>query len=172
MGNKTHWKQEVSIARLKDVLIYAPDAGIFHWVISRRCVKAGEAAGTKNMFGYIAIKIDGRLYQAHRLAWLWITGLLPSMEIDHINRKRDDNRASNLREASSSQNKANTSLRVDNTSGTKGVSYCRQREKYVAQISSSGLKRNLGRYATFAEAKQAYMTASMKFNGDFMNSEA
>lgn len=167
MTTKTHWKQQVTLQRLKELLNYDSETGIFTWAQSRRCVRAGEEAGTISFNGYVAIKVDGKLYRAHRLAWLWVTGTLPTCEIDHINRVRADNRILNLREATSSQNKCNQSVRKDNAVGITGVSYCMERNKFLAQIAINGKNRNLGRFDSIEAAEDAYITASKKMHGDF-----
>jgi hypothetical protein len=70
--------------------------------------RAGDVAGgANNGDRYRRIRVDNQLYQAHRLAWLYMTGEWPSNGIDHINGHRADNRWANLREATQSQNMAN-----------------------------------------------------------------
>lgn len=165
MTDKTHWKRRVTQERIKQLLAYDPATGVFLWMQNRRSVRAGDQAGTINNHGYIAIKVDGILYTAHRLAWLWMTGEFPSTEIDHINRVRPDNRFENLRLASSRENKINTGLRSDNITGFRGVSFCTEREKFVAQISHEGKQMNLGRYSTLDGAKAAYAAAAARLHG-------
>ncbi len=164
---KTHYKQRVTSERLRELLSYNPDTGMFVWLVNRRCVRAGSVAGAVNSHGYIAIMVDGMLYTAHRLAFLWMHGVFPDRELDHINRDRADNRHANLRLATSAQNKANTGIRRDNSSGFRGVSYCKVRKKYLAQIAHNGKKKNLGRYSTLSEAVNAYESASTRLHGDF-----
>src|SRR5690606_33021363 len=83
--------------RLAEVLDYDPTTGIFLWKkpTGSRAV-AGSVAGTVNLSGYIQIQIDGTIYYAHRLAWLWMTGSWPNNEIDHSEMNPADNRWSNL----------------------------------------------------------------------------
>jgi hypothetical protein len=73
-------------------------------------MKAGSTAGSVKRNGYVAIKIDGVLYKAHRLAWYLGTGVWPApeIEIDHINRVKGDNRLCNLRLVTRIGNQANT----------------------------------------------------------------
>lgn len=165
--SKTHWKVRLTRDRLMELLSFDEGTGNFTWVKDRRCVKAGRLAGTINNKGYVAIKVDGILYTGHRLAWLWMTGEFPAVEIDHINRVRKDNRPENLREATSSQNKANSGRHPRNTSGIKGVSYVASRGKYLAQISVDNKRKNLGRFKTIAEAEQAYKSAAARFYPGF-----
>ena len=94
--------------RLKEVLSYCQSSGMFIWENpkSNRVVK-GDTAGAKDHYGYIVIRIDGVLYKAHRLVWLYVHGAMPDGNLDHINRVKDDNRVSNLRVANQSQNMSN-----------------------------------------------------------------
>lgn len=82
---------------LKEILYYNPFTGIFIWKRYRsRFVKPGDIAGTKVKYGYIHIGIDGKIYKAHHLAWLYIHGYFPENQIRHINHIKDDNRIENL----------------------------------------------------------------------------
>jgi hypothetical protein len=143
-------------AELKSILHYNPETGIFTWAKSRR-VKIGSIAGhvDKNN-SYIRISIRCKLYQAHRLAWLYIYGELPTYHIDHINRVRHDNRIHNLREATHSQNLLNASIRSNNTSGFKGVIWHNLVGQWLARATVHGKRVRLGYFATAKEASIAY----------------
>ena len=145
--------------RLKEVLSYDPDSGKFIWKISTsNRVKAGSVAGTLNSTGYIYIRVDGKKYLAHRLAWLHAYGYDPEHGIDHLNGVRDDNRISNLREVSQSCNLQNTKTYSRNTSGFPGVSWDKWRRKWRAQIRSQGRNHFLGYYEDSLEAALARYT--------------
>lgn len=169
--SKTHWKRPVSRERLVSLLSYDANTGSFVWLANRRCIRAGTVAGTVSSRGYLTIKIDGLLYPAHRLAWFYVNGVMPDKELDHINRRRLDNRIGNLRLATSGQNKLNTEIRTDNLTGVRGVSYCATRKKFVAQIAHQGKKKNLGRYASLSEAQAAYEIAALNLHGEFAAKE-
>lgn len=88
--------------------------------------RVGKKAGCPNDAGYVKILIDGKYYSGHRVAWLIMTGEVvkyPEFEIDHINGDRGDNRFSNLRKVTKSENQRNGSKRVNNTSGVHGVNW-------------------------------------------------
>jgi hypothetical protein len=80
-------------------------------------------AGKINSKGYRLIGVDGRWHKAHRLAWLYMTGSWPREQIDHINLIKNDNRFENLREATQTQNHANTRAR---RRGLKGITWSPQ----------------------------------------------
>lgn len=143
----------VSLERLREVLDYDPETGRFVWRISLNARgPAGSVAGTSLPDGYLRIQIDRVPMKAHRLAWLWVHGEMPLCEVDHINRIKSDNRITNLRLATSKQNKENQSLRVTNTSGHKGVHWDKSREKWMAFVVHHRKFKNLGRYDDLNQA--------------------
>lgn len=146
--------------RLRELVDYDKESGIFTWRLSRRRCRLGGIAGYTREDGYVFVRIDKRLYRAHRLAWLWSYGEFPALEIDHINRNPADNRLVNLREVDSSQNKQNIAARRDNRSGYKGVFKHSQTGRWVAQIQADGKAKHLGCFATPEEASLAYQRAA------------
>lgn len=155
--------------QLKELLSYDPETGVFVWLVSTsNRVKAGDVAGTfKADSGYIFISALGHIYRAHRLAWLYMTGEWPPNQIDHINCVRDDNRWSNLREATNAQNQANKGPRCDNSTGFKGVRFDQDRQKFRARVKLNGKEYHLGRFGTAEEAHAAYVAASIELLGEF-----
>ena len=95
-----------SIERVRELFSYDPETGIITWAKRRFGVKLGSEAGTEHK-GYKRVKVDSKLIMAHRLAWAIHYGEWPPEELDHVNRIRSDNRISNLREASHSDNMVN-----------------------------------------------------------------
>jgi hypothetical protein len=145
--------------RLREVLDYDPQTGIF--------TRAGKRAGSSNGCGYLRIRVDGQRYLAHRLAWLHVHGVWPSDQIDHVNTDRADNRIANLRDASRSQNHANTPLSRANTSGFKGVYWAPHTARWRAAIKVNGKKRHLGYFYSANDAALAYEAAANKMFGEF-----
>jgi hypothetical protein len=108
---KLQVKKPLTQARLRELLSYDPETGTFIWRTRsnpRGPDLTGRRAGGLDGEGYWHIRIDGKLYGGHRLAWLWVHGRLPNGRLDHINRSQADNRIANLREANPSQNRANS----------------------------------------------------------------
>lgn len=88
--------------------------------------------------GYLAGSLLGRTYKAHRVAWAIFHGEAPAGEVDHINGDRADNRISNLRAVTKSENQRNAKRRADNTSGKTGVSWCARDSAWVVQVQANG----------------------------------
>ena len=145
--------------RLRELLDYDAETGVFTWRESRGGSNTGQVAGCPHPKGYIRICIDGRRYAAHRLAWLYVVGALPSGEIDHINGERNDNRIANLRDVSTQINQQNQRrARTNNrSSGLLGVT--RKRGRWQAQIETNGKNVFLGCYSTKEDAHSAYLKA-------------
>ena len=138
--------------RINELLIYSPDTGLFTWKINRRGkATAGSIAGSKNGCGYIIIKIDGRSYQAHRIAWLVMYGSFPNDMIDHIDGNRENNKINNLRQATAEQNMWNSVAGKNNKTGVKGVSWDNKNKKFRACISVKGKDKQIGRYSSLKE---------------------
>lgn len=156
--------------RLKELLDYNPSTGDFFWRVDRGGKRAGDRAGCKKRL-YVAISVDDQIYRAHLLAWLWMTGEFPALFIDHRDLDKHNNAWSNLREATKSQNQANTGLIATNASGLKGVSRYRAGERagkpWQATIQKNGKSIFLGHFATKEAAHAAYVAAAEKHFGEF-----
>ncbi len=144
--------------RLKEVLNYNPTTGIFIQKKKRQGVCVGNEAGYLGSNGYRYISIDGKNYRSHRLVWLFIEGYLPENEIDHLNGKRNDNRLSNLREASRRCNAQNCKIYLTNTSGFPGVSWSKRYKNWQAKIMINNKHYYLGSYDTALDAALARLT--------------
>lgn len=170
-------------SRLKEIYEYNPETGIFFrrpdtsrskwWNAKHEGQPAGwiSAHGRVNdTLPYLRLRIDGKSYFQHRCAWLYMTGEWPTNEVDHVNGQGLDNRWTNLREATKTENAWNTGIRSNNTSGFKGVSWSKDRQKWVATITVNGKFRRIGRFDTIEEARAAYDAESAKQHGEFLAS--
>lgn len=125
--------------RVRELLNYDAETGQFTWRVDRTGkARVGARAGTLQNNGAASIGIDGKVYLAHRLAWLWTHGEWPASGIDHINGDRSDNRLDNLRSATPMQNGANRCLDRRNKSGYRGVSWHKDKQMWLAQITVAG----------------------------------
>lgn len=114
---------------------------------------AEKPAGGSDGHGYISVRINYQIYQAHRIVWCWHNGEIPfGLQIDHIDGNRNNNRIENLRLATGAENSRNCKLRSDNTSGITGVTWDKCREKWVARPSFSGRSYHLGRFRDLSDA--------------------
>lgn len=161
----------LSADKLRSLLAYDPETGVFRWRKPRPNCTPGTVAGGKTSYGYWKISIEGRPYLAHRLVWLLSYGTWPEQEIDHANGVRDDNRLRNLRVATASQNQANKGMRADNASGVKGVCWDKSRKMWLAGISINGRQKFLGRFAILEQAAAAYEKAAREQFGQFARPE-
>ncbi len=140
---------------LKSILHYDPETGLLTRKTASNKYGIGHVPGWRHDNGYIKISIKKKMDYAHRIAWAIHFGKWPEKKIDHINRDRGDNRIVNLRLADDSQNAANQSLRSDNTSGKKGVTWNKIKRKWQAQIQFRG-KRKAGYFDSIDDAAKFY----------------
>lgn len=139
--------------RLHELLFYRPEVGLFFWKDTSRLVgsnagRAGLPAGSVNSRGYRTIKVDGRYYKAHRLAFLYVTGHWPSGVVDHINWDTDDNRWANLRDVSQAVNSAHRKPH----SNQGGLHFSKRKRRWEARITRDRRRIYLGSFATREEA--------------------
>lgn len=154
---------ELTQARLKEILSYDPETGVFTWLktICNRA-KKGDIAGTYGN-GYRYIKIDYKQCKASRLAWLYMKGYMPEHEVDHKDRVPSNDKWENLRHVSHQCNMRNRSISKNNTSGVIGISWIRERKKWFANIMISGKTIGLGRFKLKINAARARWQAEAKY---------
>lgn len=162
-------KEGPNPATMRRLLSYSPASGVFVWVenppVGPR-VK-GRIAGNRDTKGYVAMRVDGRTYKAHRLAWLYMTGEWPAKMLDHKDGDPSNNRWGNLRLASDAQNAANRKRKVDNKSGLKGVYWNKEQRKWASSASANGRRRFLGYFDCPAAAYFAYCVEANRCQGEF-----
>lgn len=129
---------------------------------------AGCAAGSvKKSDGYVRVFANGRSLLAHRVIWALVYGEVPVLDIDHADRNRSNNKLSNLRIATRSQNCMNRPAHRTNKVGIKGVHWHRATGKWAASIRFDGKRKHLGVFGTVSEAATAYRSAASTLHGDF-----
>jgi hypothetical protein len=157
----------LSVRELKENVTYDPDTGVFRRAKPTLRIKSGAEVGTINNCGYKVIYINWNQYLAHRLAWFYINGEMPSDQIDHINGNRSDNRFSNLRKATAQENLWNVKKHVDNKSGYKGVHFHKPNGKWRAQGMLRGKRHHLGLFDTPEQAYAAYCDFAHNSFGEY-----
>lgn len=139
------------IDSLRATLLYDQDAGKFYNLRKLGCGDAPRPLGSVGKRGYAKVYFGGRCYPAHRLAWFYVTGQWPELDIDHINGVRHDNRFCNLRAVTRKQNRENTIVSWS-SSGFRGVSWSKSHSAWKAQVGHNGRQHILGYFADKVEA--------------------
>jgi len=172
IGTSREKRKDLTYDRLRELLTYNPKTGKFFRRTSRGRARAGAECGGTLSERYVRIGIDGKLYSAHRLAWLYVHGYLPENGLDHIDRDPSNNRIENLREVSPSCNKRNCGNPRTNTSGVKGVGWDKRLGKWFVHIMVDRRMFNLGRYSDFDDAVCARLAAEQCLGWDGCDSSS
>ena len=171
-------KTELTQSYLKECLDYNPDTGIFVWkkrplshfrtehgmnISNSQC--ENKPAGVISN-GYLLVRINDKLLRCHRLAWLYVYGVMPEKFIDHVNGIKTDNRICNLRLATNGENMQNlkTAMVSNKSSGLLGVSFDKRRNKFRARIRINYKEKGLGYFKTPEEAHTAYLNAKRELH--------
>ncbi len=164
-------QSRLSRERLLEVLSYDPDTGFLSWKKRIGPVRPGKRAGSLSGcpdYRYREVQIDGIGYYEHRLIWFYVTGEWPKSEIDHRDTDATNNKWSNLREATSSQNKWNARMSSRNRTGLKGVArHTRNSKFWMARLTVRGKTINLGLFRCPAAAHFSYVVAADRYHGEF-----
>jgi hypothetical protein len=157
-------RKPLTAERLRELLHYDPETGVFTRIARVRGTRPGAVAGSMTSKGYRQVRIDGRQYQAHRLAWLYMTGEWPADQIDHRDGDPANNRFDNLRAATHAENQQNRAPPKNSTSGLIGASWQQRSRRWVAQIDAGGRQVYLGLFDTPEEAHAAYLSAKARLH--------
>lgn len=157
------------LEEIKENIQYDPGTGLFMLVRDKSNVKSGQIAGSLCGNGYIRIVVNYKRYYAHRLAWLFVNGTWPANDIDHINGIKTDNRYSNLRDATKSNNQHNRSTPRNNTSGIKGVCWDKHANKWLASCKIEGVGHHIGLFTCISDAEKAVREFRENHHGKFAN---
>jgi hypothetical protein len=146
---------------LKTITYYNPETGEFKRLYGKQPYSDKD--------NYKMTTINGTRYCVHRLIFLYMTGTLPdkSLDVDHINMIRNDNRWCNLRLATRSENMRNVNTRKNNKSGYKGVYFNKLRKKFCAQATFHRVCHHLGSFDTAKEASDAYNKFTKEHHDEF-----
>lgn len=150
--------------QLRELLHYNPRTGIFKWRQSgrgRRLDLVAGNPGSNERHKRVRIFVMGKLYKAHRLAWLYMTGTWPTKQIDHRDGDSLNNKFNNLREATNSINQQNQ-RHAQRTSKTGLLGATPHKHYFTAHIRIDGRSTNLGYFPTAELAHAAYIVAKRK----------
>lgn len=150
--------KELTADRARALFAYDPESGRLAWKIARGRVRAGASVSCVSSDGYLLVRVDKQLFLAHRIIWLLQMGEWPSLQVDHKNGVRLDNRWSNLRELNNTENVQNQRrAHVKNKTGLLGATI--RGNRFSAQIKTEGVGVHLGYFGTAVEAHEAYVNA-------------
>ena len=164
------FREGITAEELRSILDYDQKTGIFtHRDGPFRRNKAGQIAGSVSDQGrkrYYVISVKRKIYTAHRLAWLYMTGEWPKKQIDHINGDSLDNRIVNLREATDSQNRVNSPAYVHSKTGQRGI-HVHACGRYRVQLQKDNKPIHIGYFDTLNSAIEARDVAYREIHGEF-----
>lgn len=158
---------DLTAQKLRELLTYNPQTGEFVRRVDRAWRKAGTPIGySKGKCGYLRIWLLGQQYQAHRLAWLYMTGEWPRGHIDHIDGIRNNNAWENLRDVPPQMNSQNERKprSCNHSSKYLGVSYYAKLDKWQTRIGVDGGRLHIGYFSTQEEAYEAYLAAKRRLH--------
>jgi hypothetical protein len=158
---------DVDASDVRRALSYDPETGVFIRKDTERLngYGIGAVVGAKDENGYVKVWHAGRLWRAHRLAWLYVYGEWPHGQIDHINGIKSDNRIQNLRSVDHATNMENQrAARRDNNSNFLGVTWHKQALKWRARITVRGKQTHLGHFPTPEAAYERYQQAKREMH--------
>ncbi len=160
----------LTVEKAKSLFRYDESTGLLSWRYRKgKKVPRNLAAGYIDSEGYRVVRADGVNYRAHRIVWLMSFGRWPTHMLDHVNGDRADNRLSNLREATNSQNQMNKKRQARGASGYKGVAIIRRRGRiqYRPGVTLNGKHRVFGYYDDPREAYEVYCREAVRAFGPF-----
>jgi hypothetical protein len=147
--------------------IFTYKDGNFYWRHSpAHNIKAGSIAGHIQTNGYIAIKINRKVYKAHRLIFLMFHGWMPA-QVDHKDTNPSNNRIENLRSVTLSENSYNAKKRADNKSGVKGVYWHKEGKKWSVQVTVNKERKFFGLFDNLELADLVAQEARNMYHGPY-----
>lgn len=149
------------------MLSYDPDSGQFIWINPSSVRMTGKRAGTVNNLGRRQIKVKGKIYKEHRLAWLYVYGEFPALDIDHIDRNPLNNRIHNLRLATKTQNCYNREKPARGYNPVKGVQFEPRSGNWVSYGSHQKKRIHIGTFENIELAELVSSEFREKYHGEF-----
>jgi hypothetical protein len=163
---------------LHQCFIYYPKTGVLRWRTRPRWHFVSESnwrwwnsrfsdaiAGWNETSGYRKVAIDHHVHKTHRIIFKLMTGEEPPAQIDHKDRDTSNNRWNNLRPSTRPQQRYNSRIYNNNTSGYRGV--YNKSGRWCAAIRVHGTLHHIGMFSTPKEASAAYQSAARKLHGEF-----
>lgn len=165
----------LDVAYLHELYECDPETGRLFHKSGRSGVRGGSPAGWRHWHNGIMVTINGSNYKASIVIWAMVNGRWPAGPpteiIEHSDRDQFNNKISNLRLATVSQNQMNKNLRKDNQTNHTGVHYSSREWRYKAYIKVNYKRIHLGTFMTLEEAVKARREAELKYFGEFAPKE-
>ena len=159
----------------KELFSYDPEEGILRWrkrpMGRNTSLIAGYLKENPDKPHYWVVMVNYKNYKVHQIIWVYMTGSWPEKLIDHKDRDGTNNKWSNLRLATNSQNMMNSGIRKNSSTGVTGVSLDRRRNLFRARVNVGGKEIWLGYFDTIDAAKTARVAAAKKHHGEFARFE-
>jgi len=159
---------DITQEKVKHLFDYHKSGSLVRKIYTSSNARVGSFVGCEGAEGYKLVRVDGKLYRVHRLIFLWHHGFLPEY-VDHIDTDVINNKIENLRRCSKSQNSCNGKMRINNTSGIKGVSWNKEKSKWMAKLCHKRKQMHIGYFSSIHEAEKAVRAARKKLHGEFAN---
>lgn len=169
------YNNDITAEYVRECLDYDPETGLATW--KRRPVEhfssnricnlwnskhSNKEAGTLKKTNYRQVTINHKRYTVHRLAWLIVYGEWPKNDIDHIDKDRRNNKITNLRDVTNSENQKNRSMNRNNTSGHTGIKLV-PNGNWVVVICVNGKNKTIGTFRDKEDAIQARKDAEIQY---------
>lgn len=165
-------KNAISYIAVREKFNYDKETGILSWRNDSGMgarYPAGSEVGSVDLSGpkltksYRRVNLGGTHFYVHRVIWVWVAGVQPENEIDHIDGNGLNNKWENLRSVSRLQNAKNRRINTNNTSGTAGITYRKDSDRWRARIAVDGKVIFLGSYDDKQDAINARKEAERKY---------
>jgi len=146
---------------------YNPETGILYRImVNGELKKIGTPKGVDE---HLITQFKDKIYPVTHIIWLWVYGRFPhsGMIVEHEDLNKQNNKLSNLREATQSQNMANTKVTKRSKSGVKGVFWDKDRNKWAVYLTKDYKTHFIGRFDNIEDAKRQHAHASRIFFGEF-----